>query len=550
MLSRLSRPSWKLVFATLLALSLAVGPLASAGAFGPGDTADALIAGEVLVQFKPGTPAWDRAGLHASLGAKAKGRIPQIDVEIVGVPKGRSAEALMKMYEKNPNVVFAEPNGIMQETIAPNDALYSRQWAHPYVNTPAAWDITAGSSSVIIAVLDTGVELTHPDLAGRLVPGYDFINGDSDPSDDRGHGTRVTGIAAATGNNSIGVAGMDWNARIMPVKVLDSSGYGSWSTVASGITFATDNGAKVINMSLGGTSSSSTLQAAVRYAYGKGCTLVAATGNESSETALYPAAYSEVIAVGSVYKDVISSFSNYGAHVELVAPGDTIDSIAPGGAYGRITGTSAATPFVSGLAALLYSAKPGIQPTEVRAAMKNSARDLGSPGWDKYYGWGHIDAAGALAAVGAVPQPDAPAAPEPEPTPVVPEPTPIPAPSEPAPEPEPSEPAPEPETPEDINAPTVAITSPTDGSTVSGVVTIRAEATDDHLVTKVEFYANGVLIGTSPTAPYSMNWNTKKLKGTYILAAVASDAAGNSQSSGAVTVTIGDSVKNVPPKKR
>jgi thermitase len=548
MVSHLSRPSWKLLVATLLALSLTIGPLASAGAFGPGDTADALVPGQILVQFKPGTAAWDRAGLHASLGVKSKGTIPQIDVEIVGVPAGRSAEGLIRMYEKNPNVVFAEPDGLMQETAVPNDPYFTRQWAHSYVRTPAAWDVTTGSNAVTIAVLDTGVELSHPDLAGRIVPGFDFINNDNDPSDDRGHGTRVTGIAAATGNNGMGVAGMDWNSRIMPVKVLDSTGNGSWSAISAGVTYAADKGAQVINMSLGGTSSSSTLQSAVRYAYGKGCTVVAATGNESSEVPLYPAAYTEVIAVGSVYKDVISSFSNYGAHVELVAPGDTIDSIAPGGGYGRITGTSAATPFVSGLAALLYSAKPGIQPAEVRAAMKASARDLGAAGWDKYYGWGHIDAAAALAAIGA----GAPA-PAPEPTvdePVVSEPAPEPVP-EPAPAPEPAPEAPSPEPiPEDRVAPSVQIVSPTDGSTVSGLVTVRAEATDSSGITRVEFYANGILIGTSNSAPYSMNWNTKKLSGQYVLTAVAVDTASNSATSAVVIVTVGEAVKNVPPPKK
>jgi hypothetical protein len=195
---------------------------------------------QILVGFKPGTPAWDRAGSHASLGDQGEGRIPEIDVEIVEVPKGRSVEGLIKMYEKNPNVVFAEPDYVATLEMTPDDPKYPEQWAHPYVNTPAAWDMNSGSTSVTIAVLDTGLDMTHPEIAARVVSGYDFVNGDTDPSDDHGHGTRVTGLAAATGNNTMGVAGMDWNARIMPVKVMSASGTGSISALAKGITYAAD----------------------------------------------------------------------------------------------------------------------------------------------------------------------------------------------------------------------------------------------------------------------------------------------------------------------
>jgi thermitase len=185
------------------------------------------------------------------------------------LPAGRSAEGLIKMYEKNPNVVFAEPDYLATALFEPNDPLYWRQWGHEYVKSTPAWDVTTGSSSVTIAVLDTGLDLSHPELSGRLVAGYDFVNVDSDPSDDHGHGTRVTGIAAATGNNGIGVAGMDWRAGVMPVKVLNASGVGSWSAISRGIIYAADNGAQVINMSLGGPKAD-TLHSAIKYAYDKG----------------------------------------------------------------------------------------------------------------------------------------------------------------------------------------------------------------------------------------------------------------------------------------
>ncbi|HET6498692.1 MAG TPA: S8 family serine peptidase [Coriobacteriia bacterium] len=539
MISQRTRPTWRTVLFVALALLLPFGPIVTAGAFDPGEAANGTyLSDQILVGFKPGTSARDRANSHASLGTKARGRIAQIDVEIVEVPRGRSVEGLIEMYKRSPNVAFAEPDYIAAVELTPDDPLYPQQWAHEYSNTPAAWHETSGSSNTIIAFLDTGLEITHPDIAGRVVAGYDFVNKDADPSDDHGHGTRVTGLAAATGNNALGVAGVDWGAQIMPVKVMNSSGTGSWSAVASGITYAVDNGADVINMSLGGTPSI-TLETAVRYAYDKGVTLVAAAGNDGAEIARYPAAYPEVIAVGSVCADRLSAFSNYGSHLAVVAPGEGVYTITLGGGYRASAGTSAASPFVAGLAALLHATKPGISPAEVKAAITSTARDLGDQGWDKYFGYGHIDAAAALAAVeSAAPAPepttDPGPAPEPEPT------------TDPAPTPEP-EPAP---APVDSLAPVVAITSPADGSKVSGVVAVTASAGDDKGVVRVEFFANGSLVGSVSSAPYSVNWNTRRLSGSHTLTAIAYDAAGNTGVSPGVIVTVGQSTKTAPSAKK
>lgn len=538
------RPVWRIALTLALVFALTSIPLASAGAGGGQPAVAEHVPDRVLVGFKPGTPGKAVAAAHAAAGAKVEGRIPQIGVDIMKVPKGRTVHGLIKMYEKNPNVVFAEPDYIATVEMTPDDPKYPEQWAHPYVNTPAAWGTNSGSASVTIAVLDTGLDITHPEISDRVVSGYDFVNGDADPSDDHGHGTRVTGLAAATGNNARGVAGMDWNARIMPVKVMNSSGTGSWSTVARGLTYATDNGANVINMSIGGPASS-TLQSAVQYAYGKGVTLCAAAGNGGTEYVEYPAAYPEVIAVGSVWKDRLSSFSSYGSQLSVVAPGEGVWTIERGGGYRASAGTSAATPFVAGLAALLHAAKPGISPVEVEAAITRTARDLGDPGWDKYFGWGHIDAAAALAAIGTpTPSDPEPATPPAEDS----APEPVPAPD---PEPEPvADPTPSPATPVDTIAPVVSISSPTSGSTVSGVVTIRAEAGDDVGVVRVEFYVNGSLLGTSTSPGYSINWNTKKLSGEYTLTAVAYDAAGNAGTSSPVKVMVGTAQKTPPAKKK
>jgi len=548
MLARLARTSWRIALTITLGLLLAVGPLASAGAFGPGEAADGTFASDrILVGFKPGTKAWDVAGTHASLGTKSKGRIAQIGVEIVEVPKGRTVPGLIKMYEKNPNVVFAEPDYVATALVTPDDPYYPNQWGLPAVDAPEAWEMTTGSSGVTIAIIDTGIDATHPDLAGRIVPGYDFVNRDSDPSDDHGHGTRVAGIAGANGNNATGVAGFNWGAKLMPVKVLNSSGSGYNSVIAEGITYAADQGAQVINMSLGGSDPTGTLAAAVEYAYGKGSTLVAASGNSGTETLMHPAAHEKVIAVGSL-RDATnqSAFSNYGSGLSLVAPGENIYSTRLGGGYTSSSGTSMSAPFVAGLAAMLSGVNPSLSPAQIQDIMEQTAVDLGDPGFDIRYGYGRISTAAAVSAVLDTSAPAPAPAPEPEPAP---EPAPEPSPEpEPAPEPAP-EPTPEPE-PTDVTPPTVRITSPWEGNVVSGTIYLTASAYDETGVTRLEFYADGALVGTVSAEPYRVRWNTRKSSGAVTLVAVAWDAAGNSATSNPVTVTVSNGSSGKPVKKR
>jgi thermitase len=556
MLSRFTRTSWRIALALVIALSLAAGPLASAGAFGPGEAAEGTFAPDrILVGFKPGTPAWDVAGAHASVGAKSKGRIGQIGVEIVEVPRGRSVSGLIKMYERNPNVVFAEPDYVLTAQMTPNDPYYPDQWGLPVVNAPEAWDMTTGSSDVTVAVLDTGIDATHPDLAGRVVPGYDFVNRDADASDDHGHGTQVAGIVGAIGNNATGVAGVNWGTRLMPVKVLNSSGSGYSSVIAEGITYAADQNAEVINMSLGGSDATGALAAAAEYAYDKGSTLVAASGNSGNGVLMHPAAHEKVIAVGSLRDATsLSTFSNYGNGLSLVAPGQSIYTTRLGGGYVRPSGTSFAAPFVSGLAAMLSGIDPSLSPADIQDLMERTAVDLGDPGWDVYYGYGCVNMAGAVAALG-VPGPAPAPAPDPEPAPEpAPEPEPAPAPepepepvSEPQPEPEPE---PAPEQPADVTAPTVRITTPWDGTVVSGNVVITAAASDDKGVARVQFFVNGELVGTATSEPYSVRWNSRKSSGTVVIEAVAWDAAGNSAASNPVTVTVDNGGSTKGPKKR
>ncbi|MEI8312635.1 MAG: S8 family serine peptidase, partial [Verrucomicrobiota bacterium] len=281
-------------------------------------------------------------------GAREIGRLHQINVRVLEVSKASEARVIAAL-SKNPNFEFAEPDYIAQVILTPNDPYYASQWHLPKVGAPAAWDVTTGKSTVAVAVVDTGVDSTHPDLMGRVLPGYDFVNADSNASDDNGHGTAVAGTAAAAGNNGVGVAGVAWAVSILPVKVMAADGTGATSTIANGINYSADRGARVINLSMGSTSSSLTLQKAVSYAYTKGAVLIAAAGNNGNSTPFYPAAYTQVVAVSALNSsDALPVWSNYGSYVDISAPGEAITTTWPGGSYMTMSGTSFSSPLVAG----------------------------------------------------------------------------------------------------------------------------------------------------------------------------------------------------------
>jgi thermitase len=305
---------------------------------------------------------------------------------------GFSVQKLVGEIDPLPGVVYVEPNyrTRLLETI-PNDPGWSNQYGLVNIRAPYGWDLVTGSATVTIAVLDTGVDLSHPDLSAKITSGFDFVENDTDPQDDNGHGTHVAGIAAATTNNSTGVAGVSWGAQVMPIKILNRYGNGSYSDLAAGVIWAADHGAHVINMSLGGGSSSSILEDAVNYAYARGVVQVAAAGNTGSGYILYPARYTHVIAVGATdANDNRASFSNYGAELDLVAPGVSIYSTRWGSSYGYRSGTSMSTPFVSGLAAILAGLSRPYSPDLIAYEMESTALDLGASGWDTFYGHGLI----------------------------------------------------------------------------------------------------------------------------------------------------------------
>jgi thermitase len=323
--------------------------------------------------------------------------LAKIGVVIMDVPTDQVAQ-IKKDLKADPDVIFVETDGEVQALdVFPNDTNFGSQYGLFRIHAPQGWEISTGSTTVTIAIIDSGIDAFHPDLITKVLPGIDYIDGDNIPQDEYGHGTHVAGIAAAASNNSIGVSGVSWGAQILPVRVLNAVGDGNYANLSAGIIWSVDHGAQIINLSLGGTLPNNTLKIAVDYAINHGVMLIAAAGNDASGNLRYPARYPSVIGVGSTNSiDQRSGFSNQGTGLDLVAPGEAIFSTNPGGGYGNRTGTSMSTPYVSGLAAILWgmSGMPGSQ--RVESIMEQSALDLGTPGWDAEYGFGLIQMDAAL----------------------------------------------------------------------------------------------------------------------------------------------------------
>lgn len=266
------------------------------------------------------------------------------------------------------------------------------------VKAEGAWSYTTGDANLVIAVLDSGID-PHPELAGRILAGINVPDGTTVTIDECNHGTHVAGILAAAGNNGAGIAGMTWNAKLLPVVVVNGCS-GFEADVASGLTWATDQGAKLVNMSLQFYLGGTPLQQAVQYAHAQGVLMVAATGNNGNTNIAAPARYNQTIAAAATdNRDARASFSNYGAEVDVSAPGVNVYSLSGTTSYAYKSGTSFAAPHITGTAALLWSLDPTLTRDEVRAAIVSTAVDLGTPGTDQFYGAGRLDAASALASV-------------------------------------------------------------------------------------------------------------------------------------------------------
>jgi subtilisin family serine protease len=393
-----------------------------------GNAAPTYATGHILVKFKPEVRAQLRSTrladglpeLLARLQLPAAARLEEPAVNRVlrgavegglnlenffylGLPPGLTAEECVRRVAANPWVEYAEPDGIGEGGLIPNDANFSSQWHHQNVakpsasiQTPAAWDITQGSSNVIVAVLDTGLS-SSAEFTGRVVTGYNFAYTNANTTDDHGHGTAVAGALAANANNSAVVAGVDWWCRLMPVKVLDSNNSGLYSWWIQAIDFAVNNGAKVINLSAGGSATSSGVTRAITNAIARGVIFVTITHNQGGAIT-YPGNLTNCITVGATdAQDRRTGFSNYGPQIDLCAPGTNIYTVSRTGTLNYWWGTSFSAPLVSGVCGLLAALRPEITHDEARLLLCAGAEDrvgdaTDTAGFDNYYGWGRLNA--------------------------------------------------------------------------------------------------------------------------------------------------------------
>ena len=388
----------------------------------------------LLVHFRPEATGTQRDAALASIGATVDRVLDRIDVTRVAIPistdpLGDDTGLAALRLAQDPAVLSVEPDSTGSVQFTPNDPSYLTdpsfglgQWGIRKAHVDQAWDVVRGSPSIIVAVIDTGIDAGHPDLLDVALPGIAFLTA-PDPTcpagsqiDDNGHGTHVAGVIAANGNNGIGIAGVAFGVKILPIKALDCQGAGLMSDVASGVTWATDHGARIINISLGSSAAQTTLQDAIRYATGRNVLVVASAGNcgllSSRCTTLnepqYPGAYPEVLAVGATDEnDGHASFSNVGAYVGISAPGVRIYSTTPTyptmlsrtfgvTGYASFSGTSQASAFVAGIAALILGREPGLSVAQLIDRLRSTADDLGSLGTDAVFGAGRVNALRAV----------------------------------------------------------------------------------------------------------------------------------------------------------
>ncbi|MGQ9667089.1 MAG: S8 family peptidase [Anaerolineae bacterium] len=407
---RLAR--WGLALGTAVGLLVGVAWAGGAGKLSAAQRpAPAYAPGEIIAKLYTPAVKRDVVSMLAAQGIQPVETVLDLAISRLRAPIGQE-ERLARWLVESGLAEYAAPNYYAYAAGIPNDPYWSLQWNMTLSNAPAGWNIITGSKAVTIAVLDTGIDLDHPDLAGRLAAGWDYVNSDPYPDDDNGHGTHVAGILGALTNNGIGVAGVDWQARLMPIKVLNASGVGTYFNIIDGIRYAA-NMAQIINLSLVGWEDYPGLHDAVIYAANRGCMVVTAAGNcgdagagcPGANPIAYPAAYDETIAVAAVTRqEGRASYSEYHPYVDISAPGgdagNPIWSTVPNDTYGARMGTSMAAAHVSGLAGLLWSLNPSFASTQVWQAIRDSARKIGPypyvGGRNDYFGYGLIDIYAAL----------------------------------------------------------------------------------------------------------------------------------------------------------
>lgn len=479
-----------------LCFGMAAAPALAAA---PGDlSVSGFAPSRILVEPRAGLSSAAFAKILQPHGGKAR-KIGQSNLYIVDLPANASAQAVVAKLASDPHLKFAELDHRRKATFVPNDPYYGSQWHLAKVGADAAWNSTQGAG-VTIAILDSGVDPTHPDLSPSLVPGYNFSDNNTNTADVCGHGTAVAGTAAAISNNGVGVAGVAGQAKIMPVRIaFNDPTYGCSaydSAIANGLTYAADHGARIANISYGGVAGSSTILSASQYMKSKGGLVFVSAGNSGINENITPTTY--MIPVSATdSNDVVTSWSSYGSFVALAAPGAGIWTTANGGAYQAISGTSFSSPLAAGVGALMMAANPGLDNLTVEKLMYSTAVDLGTAGRDIYYGYGRVNASGGVAAAVSA-------------TSTI-----------------------------DATPPTASILAPLAGATVSGLVAVNVTASDNVGVAHVDLQVNGSTVATDTASPFSFSWDsTGVANGMANLVAIAYDAAGNHAGSTTVSVNV------------
>ncbi|WP_139892164.1 S8 family serine peptidase [Bacillus sp. D386] len=349
---------------------------------------------ELIVKFKSVLSKGQRKQIINSIKGSELSFSETGNYSLVSVVKNTDLSSIAKRLSKHKSVQLVEPNILYKTAYTPKDKHYKKQWHLPKINMPKAWDKSKGSSSIIVAVIDNGMQTNHPDLKGKITKQKNIVRNNSTITS-AAHGTHVAGIIAAT-QNTIGISGVAPKVKIMPVQVFNGQ-YADAYSIGDGIIYAVNNGARVLNLSFGSYSYSSYVDSAVAYAHSKGAIIIAAAGNDSTSYTSYPAALNHVLAVSSTNKkDSDSYFSNFGNYINYSAPGEDIYSTVNGSSYEYMDGTSMAAPLVSGVAALMLSKNPWLSPDQIEIIMNKSVKDLGKKGWDSLYGYGRIDASKAM----------------------------------------------------------------------------------------------------------------------------------------------------------
>lgn len=380
-----------------ISVTLAAAALLAAGAAaaqGRPDFPERYVGARVLVQPRPGLSAAEFDRILKPHGGRRAQSIRQLNVHVIELPEQANVPAVVEALRRSRHIKFAEPDGVLPAALTPNDPQYPYAWHLPKIGAPSAWDSAQGSG-VTVAILDSGVDAAHPDLQGRLVPGRNFYDNNDDTTDLTGHGTAVAGIVAAAANNAVGVASVGFGAKIMPMRVTDASGSGYYSLMAAALTTAADNGVRVANISFLGASLSSTVDSAAQYMRSKGGVVVVSGGN-TGDLRLDPPRAALTVVSATTTMDQRPSFSSWGDYIDVAGPGISIWTTLRGGSYDTVSGTSASAPVVAGVYALMMSANPGLSPAALDDILFSTALDLGTTGWDQEFGHGRVNAAAAV----------------------------------------------------------------------------------------------------------------------------------------------------------